>query len=228
MKKSITTILLLVIIAGLGWWGYEHFFASSAAPTSGLSTTSGVGTTSASASSTGSTTGTATTTTDASGAPVGQDFLTLLLSVQSIKLDDTIFQNKAFGLLQDFNRPIPPDSNPGRTDPFAPIGSDSLATQISVTTNNASSVTTTTSTLNGSLLVADASTTRWFEYGTTPSLGTMTAPKAQTTPGAFAETVTGLLPNTLYYVKASALIGGVATSGSVITWTTAQGGTQKH
>ncbi len=229
MKKSLSTIIVLVIVAGLAWWGYERFFAGGAAPasSSGLTTTAGAGAVSTDSSSSSSTDASAAAT-DASGAPVGQNFLSLLLSVQSIKLDDSIFQDQAFQVLQDFNRPIPPDPNPGRTDPFAPIGSDNPSDQVLVATSNASSVTTTASTLNGSLLSADASTTRWFEYGTTPSLGTMTAPTPQTTPGAFAAQVTGLKPNTTYYFEASALIGGVAVNGSVITWTTAQGGTQKH
>ena len=148
--------------------------------------------------------------------------------MQSIKLDDSIFSSKGFTVLQDFNRPIPPDTNPGRQDPFAPLGQDGSTSGAVVSTSNPSSITTTASTLNGSLSQADGGTTRWFEYGTTPALGSMTPPMTQTTPGAFADQITGLSPNTTYYVQASALIGGTTVNGNIVTWTTAQGGTQKR
>ena len=83
------------------------FFANqNATPSTGLQTTSGLPDVTTSSGD--------IVTSDPTG---GQDFLALLLSVQSIKLNDSFFTSKAFTTLQDFNRPIPPDTNPGRTAP---------------------------------------------------------------------------------------------------------------
>lgn len=53
-----------------------------------------------------------------------QDFLTVLLSVKSIKLDDSIFSDTAFTTLNDSNVILTPDGTEGRVNPFAPLGSD--------------------------------------------------------------------------------------------------------
>jgi len=214
MKKTITrNIIIIVVVVALGAGGYILFFQNNQnASTNALQTTTNTGAI--------STDGSAATGTD----NVGQDFLTQVLNIQSIKLDTALFSNKAFTVLQDFNLPIPPDTNPGRQNPFAPLGSDSTVVSTQVSTGNPSSVTATTSTLNGTLTVSDPSATRWFEYGTTKALGTLTAPTSQTTPGVFAEKITGLTPNTSYFVRASASIGGVTVTGNVVTWKTAQQG----
>jgi hypothetical protein len=70
-------------------------------------------------------------------------------------------------------------------------------------------------------MAAGPAVTRWFEYGTTQALGTMTTPKTQQNPGAFTETITNLLPNTQYYVRAGASIGGTIFSGTILGWKTA-------
>jgi hypothetical protein len=68
-------------------------------------------------------TGTATSPTDT----VGQEFLSLLLSVKSIKLDDSIFSDTVFNGLHDSSIEIVGDGTEGRPNPFAPIGSDILS-----------------------------------------------------------------------------------------------------
>jgi len=212
-KSIIRNIIILVAVIILGVIGYKVFLAKKApASTSSLQTTAGAGAGTSTA---------ASDTTSSTTASVGQDFLASLLNIQSIKLDDTLFSSPAFAVLQDFNRPIPPDTNPGRPNPFAPIGVDTAATSVQVSTSIPSSVTSKTSTLNGTLSVGDPTATRWFEYGTTPSLGTMTPPKSQANPGTFAEQIAGLLPNTTYYVRAAALIGGLPVSGNTVQWKTA-------
>src|SRR3989339_183611 len=55
---------------------------------------------------------------------VAKDFLTLLLSVKSIKLNDTIFSDPAFGSLHDSSITLTPDGTEGRVNPFAPLGTD--------------------------------------------------------------------------------------------------------
>ena len=207
-KSIIRNGIIILAIVILGVVGYKVFVKKDA-PKGALQTVAGG----------------VVQTTDNSGftasSGVGQDFLQLLLSVQSIHLDEAIFGNKAFALLQDFNRPIPADTNPGRQDPFAPIGIEGNIISTQISTGSPSSISATGSTLNGTLLAEDPSATRWFEYGTTPSFGTMTTPKSQAQPGPFAEAITGLTPNTTYYVRASALIAGITISGNTVTWKTA-------
>jgi len=58
---------------------------------------------------------------------VAQDFLSLLLNVKSIKLDDTIFSDNAFESLHDSSITLTPDGNEGRPNPFAPLGTDIVA-----------------------------------------------------------------------------------------------------
>jgi len=65
----------------------------------------------------------ASNTTTAS--PLGtQDFLTLLLNVKNIKLDDSIFADPAFGSLHDSSIVLVPDATTGRPNPFAQFGND--------------------------------------------------------------------------------------------------------
>lgn len=219
MKSIIRNIIIIAVVLILGVIGYKMFFSSTTSTsTTGLQTTAGVGAGTSAAPQIAATTPTST----ADAGTIGTDFLNTLLSIESISLDDSLFTSKQFTVLQDFNRPIPPDQNPGRLNPFAPIGSDGVTTSVQVSTSSPSSVTGTSATLNGTLLAGDATTTRWFEYGTTSSLGFMTTPKPQTTQGAFTEVVSKLLPNTTYYVRADALIGGATVLGNVLTWKTAQ------
>lgn len=57
-----------------------------------------------------------------------EDFLSVLLSVKSIKLDDSIFSDVAFTTLNDSNVVLTPDGTEGRPNPFAPVGSDFTGT----------------------------------------------------------------------------------------------------
>jgi len=55
---------------------------------------------------------------------VSADFLSLLLNVKNIKLNDTILADMAFTSLRDSSITLTPSGNEGRVNPFAPIGSD--------------------------------------------------------------------------------------------------------
>jgi hypothetical protein len=55
---------------------------------------------------------------------IGSDFVSVLLSVKNIKLDDSVFQNPAFLSLKDSTIILVQDGNEGRPNPFAPIGSE--------------------------------------------------------------------------------------------------------
>ncbi|OGI95357.1 hypothetical protein A2917_02210 [Candidatus Nomurabacteria bacterium RIFCSPLOWO2_01_FULL_42_17] len=52
---------------------------------------------------------------------VTADFLNLLLSVKSIKLDDSIFADIAFTSLHDSSITLVQDGTEGRINPFAPL-----------------------------------------------------------------------------------------------------------
>lgn len=53
-----------------------------------------------------------------------QDFLKILLSVKSIKLDSSIFADPSFATLRDSSITLVPDGSEGRPNPFAPIGQE--------------------------------------------------------------------------------------------------------
>ncbi len=55
---------------------------------------------------------------------LSKDFLTVLLSIQNITLDDSIFSDIAFMNLRDSTIILVPDGTEGRPNPFAPIGSE--------------------------------------------------------------------------------------------------------
>ncbi|MCE9585476.1 hypothetical protein K8Q94_02545 [Candidatus Nomurabacteria bacterium] len=61
--------------------------------------------------------------TDSTNIP-GSDFLSLLLNVKNIKLDDSLLKDSIFNNLHDSSIVLVQDGTEGRPNPFAPIGSD--------------------------------------------------------------------------------------------------------
>jgi hypothetical protein len=57
---------------------------------------------------------------------LSQNFLSVLLNVKNIKLNDDIFSDNAFTSLHDSSITLTPDGTEGRINPFAPIGADSV------------------------------------------------------------------------------------------------------
>ncbi len=70
-----------------------------------------------------------------------KNFLSILLNVKNIKLDDSIFSDIAFSTLRDSSIILTPDGTEGRPNPFAPIGIDkaTLPTNVPTTSSAASS-----------------------------------------------------------------------------------------
>ena len=107
IKNIIIFIVVLILLVG----GYFYFMKQN---TQGPALSSATGSIS-------SIVDTANTTAE---DPVGQEFLTKLLNVTTITLNDQIFSDPAFTSLVDTTRALAPEGNEGRANPFAPIGAD--------------------------------------------------------------------------------------------------------
>ena len=70
-------------------------------------------------------------TTGEESVSVDGSFLSALNSLRRIKLDDSVFQTKAWGTLTDFGRTLAPQPY-GRPNPFAPVGGNEAASAQSV------------------------------------------------------------------------------------------------
>jgi predicted phage tail protein len=94
-----------------------------------------------------------------------------------------------------------------------------------VTTSAATSLTTTSATLNGSLTALGTATSDnvSFEWGLTTSYGNTTTPEAKTAIGTFSANLTGLTAGTTYHFRAKAVGNGTA-YGSDKTFTTSSAG----
>ncbi len=67
---------------------------------------------------------------------VTKEFLSVLLSVKGLKLDDSIFSDKAFVSIRDSSILLVPTGDEGRANPFAPIGFDYLRPSLTVPNSN--------------------------------------------------------------------------------------------
>jgi hypothetical protein len=77
---------------------------------------------------------------------LAQNFLSLLLNIKNVKLDDSIFSDRAFANLKDSTIILIPDGSDGRPNPFAQFGSESSETQTSTPPPAGAAATTTTPT----------------------------------------------------------------------------------
>jgi hypothetical protein len=109
---------------------------------------------------------------------VAREFLNLLLSVKSIKLNDTIFSDVAFKSLHDSTITLIPDGNEGRPNPFATLGNDIATPQ---PTTPANPITPTTQ--------------------TTPALPTESTPSSTTPPASNPKAPTPAGPTTTQKTK---------------------------
>ena len=210
IKIGLVAILILALI-GVGYW-YSTSGASSTSSNSPLQSSAPTGGTSAASA------------IDPQDAALGDKFLALLLNMRTIKLDPTLFSDPAFSSLRDFTTDLPPEADPGRVNPFAPLGQDAAApTAITVTTGTPNAVTKTGALFIGAIPAGAIATQAFFEYGTTstPPLPNTTA-KVQVNPatGVYTFPIATLTPSTTYYVRAAAQINGAMVYGSVQTFQT--------
>ncbi|MEK7564431.1 MAG: hypothetical protein AAB510_02585 [Patescibacteria group bacterium] len=120
--KKLKNILIFTAIAGIFLLIFIFFVKKSPEESGNLVTTSPSGSV-------------VPTDTNVADSTITQEFLTLLLSVEGIKLDATIFSNPAFTSLRDSTIILNPDGTEGRPNPFAPIGSDKVSTSVNISTN---------------------------------------------------------------------------------------------
>lgn len=208
MKSKLKNIIIFVVIFILAVVAYNAFFKKER-DTAPLLTTTGL-------------------PAQLGGAPVdqsviGRQFLTTLLNISNIRLDDSIFLSNEFNSLRDFSIPIIPPGDEGRLNPFAPFGAEELESlETPVTTEEATDITDTAVELNGSVDLSFLDAFKRFEWGEDESLLSNQTPRiTQTTQtGFFRQEVVGLDPGTTYYFKAIVIIGGSAVSGDVLTFTT--------
>jgi hypothetical protein len=123
---SLRNIILFLLIAGTIFSVY-FFFLKPDAPKENLVTTSGVTTSFPTTEVPGDFAPNPTTIVDA------KDFLTLLLNVRNIKLNDGIFLDPAYQSLRDSSIELIPDNNPGRVNPFAQFGNDPVSPDVEST-----------------------------------------------------------------------------------------------
>lgn len=213
MMKIIKPILVIVVIAAIGFLLYKYFLSSKEVTSPLVSSNSG---------------GVLPSDGGVSSADLNNEFLDLLLNMKNIDLDTSIFQEQAFQNLQDFSVTVTQEPS-GRSNPFAPIGEEGTAVSqgFSVSTNSPSSVTASSATLSGTVGSGALADERHFEWGTssvTPLANTTIGVSQNTATGSFSYVLTGLTPNTTYYARAVAKLGTATLYGAVISFKTQASG----
>ena len=80
----------------------------------------------------GVTSSTTNTTMPSNTSIISQNFVSVLLNIKNIKLDDAIFSDPAFNNLHDQNISLKPDGTEGRPNPFAQFGNDNPAQTLNI------------------------------------------------------------------------------------------------
>ena len=105
-------------------------------------------------------------------------------------------------------------------------GGGSLIYQPIVNTLNATNITNTSATLNGSVNANGYATTAWFQYGTSQALGYSSIQTPTTIenpyiiPASLSQNITGLSPNTTYFFQVIAQNSYGTVYGNISTFTT--------
>lgn len=224
MKKTFFIIITLVLIGG-GVIAYSGF--GKATQTKGASPLQ-------SSNAGASTPATATTP----SSEVSNQFLRLLLSVNSISISNELFAKPAYLALVDFSTRLESDGTEGRPNPFAPIGVEQTTStggtgslvnqptqgvQSTLVTNPVSNITATTAIASGIVPSSVIATERYFEWGTMaqPPFDKKSNFVAQNpVTGVFGSPITNLTPNTTYSLRAVAKVGGQLVYGPVVIFKT--------
>jgi hypothetical protein len=114
LKKLIIALVVVVVLAG-GFYLYQNS-KTGVATTGGLVSDSGAVATAPTGANTDPAVLAAQSRTD--------ELVALLSRVSQITVDTAVMDSPAFGQLIDLSIQLPVDSNPGRPNPFQPIGSE--------------------------------------------------------------------------------------------------------
>ncbi len=97
----------------------------------------------------------------------------------------------------------------------------SFTTPVQITTETATSIASTTATLNGTVDPNGHATTAWFEWGATNAYGTTTSPVSNVGSGsgfaAFSAPLSGLTAGSTYHYRAAATVGAATIYGPDMT-----------
>jgi hypothetical protein len=163
---------------------------------------------------------------DPSQATASQ-FSATLSNINHIALDTSIFSDPGYKALRDY--PVALGTAViGRQNPFAPLGSDSSVTsaptlQVQILTPG--KVVSASAELGALVTVNNTSPVSVvFQYGTTDTFGTASAPVMVSKSGTALFTAQGLTPGTTYYVEAVAVQGSTTATSTIISFTTATKG----
>ncbi len=170
-----------------------------------------------------------------------QLILSNINDLDQIKLNVLIFEKPEFLALKDISQELPPPTDIGRPNPFAPIGTDvgvistdgspadtmgfptnmgTQATPSAIKTKEIINIGRTSATANAEISLLGI-TSHWFEYGTNENTVNKTT-KQTSSDVAFSATLTNLLPKTTYFVKSAVDQNGVVAFGDLVSFTTAQ------
>jgi len=148
-------------------------------------------------------------------------FISTLSSLKKIKIDNAFFDSKSFMSLKD-NSVALEQVNPGRTNPFSPINTESLnSTSFSmIKTNEPGQISSNSAILNGSVDMTNSFSALYFEYGTTLALDKKTPNLEPSVIGNFMANISGLTSQTTYYYRSAVKMGDNTLYGEVESFTT--------
>lgn len=120
-SKSSMFILIVAIILVVGFLAYFFGFRNSGAtPDAGLVSSNA---------------NAASIPAAASGSATGNQVVSILRNLTAITLSDAVFQNPSYGMLIDLSTQLPPATNLGRRNPFAPTGNDPSFVPVATSSN---------------------------------------------------------------------------------------------
>ena len=156
--------------------------------------------------------------TDVQNVPAGTTAVPVTFSLKSLQ-PHTVYYFRL-----DAYRPADGSAALGDIKTFTTSDAPAAA-PLTVTTIDATAITSTSSTLNAKIATGGTPLGAWFEYGTTSSLGTrtdiQTFPSSVTTVN-LTQTLSQLQPHTTYYFRAVAYTGGGSPNvlGNILSFTT--------